>query len=233
MEVQGQILGRIEEYASLSRWERAEVGRELRRLGHSYGEIMDLIPVQKSTLATWCREVDLTEEQVAAIKTRRAPQPGIPRDTQRKRRQEVELIRTQARKDIVRFLAQPLWVADVALYWGEGSQTPRRLALANADPAALRLFKTWGTAHHQPASGWRARLNLHADNDESAARGWWSRELSISIDDFTKSYVEPDGTGHRKNHLPFGVCTLTKRKSADAFVVTMTWIDFFQSTLGS
>ncbi|MFZ0014711.1 MAG: hypothetical protein WAL25_11425, partial [Acidimicrobiia bacterium] len=228
-----ELLGRVEAFESLSRWEKSEVGRGLRRLGHSYGEIMNLIEVKKSTLATWCRDIDLTEEQIRAIKRRHAQHPGIPRDTQRKRRREVQVLRAGARNDVSRLLAQPLWVAGVALYWGEGSKTTRRLAMANADPAALRLFKSWATAYHDPDSGWRARLNLHADNNEQAARGWWSQELSISIDDFTKSYIKPDGTGHRKNHLPYGVCTLIKRKSANAFVVTMTWIDFFQSNLGS
>ena len=54
---------RIASWEMLSRWERSELGKDLRRSGLSYGEIMALIPVKKSTLATWCREVKLTEEQ--------------------------------------------------------------------------------------------------------------------------------------------------------------------------
>ena len=84
---------RIDSWDTLSRWERAELGRDLRRLGLSYGEIMDLIQVKKSTLATWCRDVKLTEEQVEALKLVRPPLPGIPRNTQRKRHREIEMIR--------------------------------------------------------------------------------------------------------------------------------------------
>ena len=87
---------RIGSWDTLSRWERSELGKDLRRLGLSYGEIMDLIPVKKSTLATWCRDVKVTEEQVQALKLRRPPLPGIPRNTQRKRHREIELIRAQA-----------------------------------------------------------------------------------------------------------------------------------------
>ena len=83
MELGSEFRSRIEEWDRLSRWERSELGMDLSRLGLSYGEIMNLIPVKKSTLATWCREVRLTEEQWAAIKSRRPPIPGIPRDTQR------------------------------------------------------------------------------------------------------------------------------------------------------
>ncbi|MFQ5524037.1 MAG: hypothetical protein ACE5F5_10730 [Acidimicrobiia bacterium] len=81
MEVGKELRARIDTWDSLSRWERSELGRDLRRAGLSYGEIMDLIPVKKSTLATWCNSVRLTEEQIEAIKKRRAPKPGIPRAT--------------------------------------------------------------------------------------------------------------------------------------------------------
>ena len=66
MELGSEFRARIEEWDRLSRWERSELGKDLRRLGLSYGEIMDLIPVKKSTLATWCRDVRLTEEQYKA-----------------------------------------------------------------------------------------------------------------------------------------------------------------------
>jgi len=45
------LRARIYEWDQLSRWERSELGKDLRRLGMSYGEIMNLIPVKKSTLA--------------------------------------------------------------------------------------------------------------------------------------------------------------------------------------
>ncbi len=82
MELEVTVLERMRTYEALSRWEKSELGRELRRLGLSYGEIMELIPVKKSTLATWCREVNLPEQQIAALKKRRAPEPGIPHEWQ-------------------------------------------------------------------------------------------------------------------------------------------------------
>jgi hypothetical protein len=62
MEVGSEFQARIAAWETMSRWERSELGKDLRRLGLSYGEIMDLIPVKKSTLATWCREVKLSED---------------------------------------------------------------------------------------------------------------------------------------------------------------------------
>jgi hypothetical protein len=232
MDLEAKVLERVGAYGSLSRWEKSELGRELRRLGLSYGEIMDLIPVKKSTLATWCRDVWLTEEQVEAIKERRAPEPGIPRDTNRKRRKEIELIRAQAALEAEHLISDPLWLAGTVLYWGEGFKTQNQLGMANSDPHALRLFMRWADRFHLPTTGFRAKLNLHVANDELAARQWWSRELGIPISAFNKTFIKPDGTGHRKNHLRHGVCMVTKRKCADAFHATAGWIEFLQARLG-
>lgn len=67
----------------LSRWERSELGRAVRRLGWSHGEIMELIPVPKGTLANWCRDIRLSEQQIQEIAGRTSSRRGVPRDTQR------------------------------------------------------------------------------------------------------------------------------------------------------
>ena len=185
MELGVAVLERVGAYEELSRWEKSELGRDLRRLGLSYGEIMELIPVRKSTLATWCRDVRLTTYQVEAIRERRpSTVRGVPRDTQRKRHREVELLRAQATLEAVHFVEDPFWVAGVCMYWGEGSKTVRRLAMANADPAALRMFKRWSDQFFSPNEGWRARINLHADKMrprlESGGHLRWASPWEIS-----------------------------------------------------
>lgn len=230
MELETAVLERVENWDSLSRWEKSELGRRLRRQGLSYGEIMELVPVKKSTLATWCRDIALTAEQIAAIKARRAPEPGLPRDTQRKRHREIEMIRAQARLEAEHLVDDPCWVAGVSMYWGEGFKTQSSLGMANSDPFALRLFIKWSDRYHGQGE-YRARLNLHRENDEPAARRWWAQELSLPTDAFTKSFIKPDGTGHRKNHLPAGVCRINRRRSADALHTTLAWIEFLQHRL--
>ncbi len=233
MGVGPELEARIAEWDQSSRWERSELGKDLRRVGMTYAEIMELIPVKKSTLATWCREVRLTDEQYAAIKERTGSQAGIPRDTNRKRRSEINLIKAQALTEAKILVHEPLWVAGTTLYWGEGYKTQSTLGMANADPAALRLFMRWASVYHSQPAEFRARLNIHANNDESSARRWWSAELGIDLKDFTKTFVKPDGTGHRKNHLPNGVCAVRLRRSADAFHRTIAWVEFLANRLGN
>ncbi|HVR78910.1 MAG TPA: hypothetical protein VMS99_11020 [Acidimicrobiia bacterium] len=116
MEVGTEFRVRIDSWDSLSRWERSELGKDLRQLGLSYGEIMDLIPVKKSTLATWCREVKLSEVQYLAIRQRTGSRQGIPVDTQWKRRLEIERIRDEARVQVRELINEPMWVAGTILY---------------------------------------------------------------------------------------------------------------------
>jgi hypothetical protein len=226
MELEANILERVRIWEQLSRWERSELGRDLRRCGLSYGEIMELVPVKKSTLATWCRDIALTPPQIEAMTLRRPPIPGIPRNTQRKRHREIEAIQAEARLEALHLQDDPLWSMGVALYWGEGSKTSRRLEMAHSEPEALRLFMSWTRSFHHPHSSFAASMNLHYDNDESSAKEFWLVELNLHPEDFTKTFIKPDGTGHRKNHLATGVCRLTMRKSTDAFLRTMEWIDF-------
>jgi len=209
---------------ALSRWERAEVGRALRGLGWSYGEIRELVDVPKATLAGWCRDIRLTDDQVAAMKDRGGSRRGVPRDTQRKRRVEIEHIRAEARAFAAAHLHDPLFVAGTVLYWGEGAKTSPRLSVTNADAAALRLFIRWVRRFHESEAAFVLALHLHEGNDDAAARRWWTEALDLADADFTRTFIKPAGTGHRKNHLRHGVCRVLLRRSADAWHATMAWI---------
>jgi hypothetical protein len=232
MELEVAVLERVRAYKSMSRWERSELGKDLRRLGLSYGEIMDLIPVKKSTLATWCRDVDLTMEQVEAIRKRRAQEPGIPRNTQRKRWAEIESIRLEARTQVESLLNDHLWLAGTVLYWAEGSKTRNQLRLANTDPKALRLFVAWVRGYIDPDASFSMQLHLHEGNDENAARCYWRRETGLARANFYKTFIKPKGTGHRNNRIPYGVCSVKVRRCADGWHTAMAWIEALSPYLG-
>lgn len=231
MELEAFLLERVGKYETMSRWERSELGRDLRRQGLAYGEIMELIPVKKSTLATWCRETRLTEAQWESIKQRRAPIPGYRRDTNHKRRSEIASIRSRARSQIPELIRDPLWLAGVILYWAEGSKSSGHVAMANSDPRVLRLFIRWSIAFLHPA-GFSLHLHLHEGNDEGASRAFWVDETGLTEANFHKTFIKPKGTGHRKNHLAHGICTVKVRRAADAWNVIMEWIDGLSDSFG-
>jgi hypothetical protein len=224
-EVPDELLRQAEQWDELHRWERRELGRKLRRLGLTYSEIRELIPVPKSTLAYWCRSVELTPEQIAAIRERGHSQTGVPRDTQPHRRREIAAVRASARRSAPRLLEEPLFAAGAALYWAEGAKSCNDLAIANTDPALLLVFIRWVRTYLDPNAEFRLSLHLHAGNDEGAAQQFWRRESSLPSARFTKTYVKPEGTGHRRNRLEHGVCRVRVCRSTDFWHMTMEWID--------
>lgn len=131
----------------LKRWERREIGQELRRLGLSYAEIREMIPVPPGTLSGWCRDIEL--EPLLAARLR-----GIRPDTLL--RQEVGLqrrkatvtrhkaMRAAARVEAVALMGDPMWMAGVVAYWAEGGKRATSLRFSNSDPAMIRLFIEWG-----------------------------------------------------------------------------------------
>ena len=211
----------------LSPWERAELGRSLRSLGWSYGEIMEVIPVAKSTLSTWCRDIPITPDQAQAIVTRTGSRKGVPRDTQWKRNLVIADIRSRARSEVTLLIKNPFWVAGTVMYWAEGAKTGRALQMSNSDPRALRLFIEWVRQFHCQDAEFVLQLHLHEGNDETHARGTWIASLALdpAATSFHRTFIKPKGTGYRKNHLAHGVCRVHLRRGTDAFIRTMVWIE--------
>jgi hypothetical protein len=214
-------------WIEMARDERRQLVRRLRACGLSYGEIAAVVPVPKATLAGWCRGISLSADQSLAIQRRRGPRRGSPRDTQRKRRLEVEAICDEARSLAPVLLEDPFFVGGLSLYWAEGSKAKKELAMANTDVRLLNTFIAWVRRYIDPAASVVLTLHLHAGNDLRRAVDYWSSELLVESPEFTKPYIKPDGTGHRKNHLPYGVCRVRVRRSTDAWHRSMTWIDEF------
>lgn len=214
-------------WQELTRWERAELGRGLRRQGWTYGEIMDVLPVGKGTLAGWCKEIRLSEGQIEAIKARVPSQKGVPTDTNWKRRLEIQSIRAEAQMSFLTLRHDPKWVAGITMYWAEGAKTSPRLGMANTDPRALRLFIAWVRSYIDSNAEFVLALHLHAGNDDDAAKRWWAEALGLEKVQFTKTFVKPPGTGHRKNRWLHGVCRVQVRRSANAYNATMEWITCF------
>jgi len=228
-----EFRARIGAWDALSRWERSELGKDLRRLGLSYGEIMNLIPVKKSTLATWCREVRLTEGQYEAIRERTyGSRIGIPVDTPWKRRHEIELIRTRTRLEVPHLVSDPCWVAGTVLSWAEGAKTRNKLRLANSDPGPLRLFIEWVRTFLDRHALFSIQLHLHEGNDEPAARHYWRTETGLMEANFYRTFIKPRGTGHRKNHPAHGACTVSVRRCSDDWQRVMAWVSILGRELG-
>jgi len=174
----------------------------------------------------------LTQDQIEAIRERRAQIPGIPVDTNWRRREEIQELRAVARDLVSELATDPLWVAGLVLYWAEGAKTRNFVSMANTDPRALRLFILWLRTYLDPTAQFSLHLHLHEGNDERKAMGYWRAETGLVDANFHKTFIKPKGTGHRKNHLLQGICTVKLRRAADPWNIIMEWIDSVTERFG-
>ncbi len=232
-EIPHDLIGQIATWDDLHRWERRILGIELRKLGLTYTEIRELIPVPKSTLSNWCSGVVLQPSQIERIQlTSSSSRLDVPTDTQWRRRAEIAAIRGQAREFAFLNVWDPWFVLGVTLYWGEGAKSKNYLDLVNSDPRALTAFTAWVRRYLDEEAEFVLALHLHEGNDEDAAKRYWRSALDMPTVPFTKTFIKPRGTGHRKNHLEHGVCRVRTRNASDHWNRVMEWIDVVADLFG-
>ncbi|HEB01447.1 MAG TPA: hypothetical protein ENI16_00425, partial [Candidatus Portnoybacteria bacterium] len=121
----------------------------LRKKGSSYNEILRLVPVAKSTLSLWLRDVGLAKCQRQKLtEKRKNAQLKAQQACREKRIQITEQIKSQAIKEIGNINKRELWLIGTALYWAEGTKQKEtniseQVSFSNSDPKMIALFLKW------------------------------------------------------------------------------------------
>ena len=199
----------------LKRWEQKELVQALRREGLSYREILSWIPfsLSRSTISNWCKEIELTPTQLDRLDRlyREGSYRGRllgPKATQRRRIEEIAAIRSRARLEAIELTQKELWVAGLMLYWAEGTKA-RRVGISNSDPKLINFAMRWFREICKVSEDrFRAQLHLHSGQHEQGLKEFWSYLTRIPLSQFIKSFVKPEGSGHRKNRLYYGTLTV-------------------------
>ena len=126
-----------------------EIAVVLRKQGKTYSEILREIPVAKSTLSLWLREVGLSkpQRQVISAKRRAAQLRGAAkRHTQRI--EGTAEIQTAALKEVGKLSRRELLLIGASLYWAEGSKAKAwrpsvGVQFSNSDPYMVAVFIRW------------------------------------------------------------------------------------------
>lgn len=229
MIVDDRLADRVGSWASLKRWERRELGQELRRLGLSYREIAAIIPVAKGTLSGWCRDIELDAERASQLRLR-ASRPDAARRRGQLLRQRADERRARVRaagvEEAESLRTDARWVAGTVAYWAEGAKRSNELVFSNSDPCFVRLFVLWCTKYLGTTDDrFTVRLHLHAGQDEGERTAFWVAETGMRISQFRKPYIKPEGSGHRKNVLYNGTAIVRVSRSTDLLHRVLGWID--------
>jgi transcriptional regulator with XRE-family HTH domain len=119
-----------------------QLARQIREEeGASIKDIALRVGVSVSSVSTWVRDIELSEEQHSAL---RARNPAYNRQLSGQviaasNRRAERLAYQQHGRRLAR-RADPLHVAGCMLYWAEGAKQRNQLHFSNSDPEMARLF---------------------------------------------------------------------------------------------
>jgi len=199
-----------------SRWfELKPDAIKLRKKGFSIGKIERRLGIPRSTLSGWLRNIELSQKQKekltqdwknALVKARK--KAVLWHNAQKEKR--LKLAEEQALKivgDIDITDKKILELALAILYMGEGTKKKIETSMGSSDPLILKFFlAALKRLYDFDIKKIKCQLNLRADQSPEKMKRFWSKELSVPINNF--GYVNLDKRTVGSKTYPYykGVC---------------------------
>jgi len=207
---------------------------QLRKRGKSYNKISKELGIPKSTLVDWFSDLKWSQE----IKKELVQKANyIARKRLRllnKRHKAMweawrEEARQQAKKEFPRLKRNPLFIAGLMLYWGEGDSKIEnaQVRLANTNPDLIKLFSLFlKNVCKIPSEKIKISMILYPDLDEKKCRLFWSIAAKIPPEQFKKSQIIKGK--HPTKKLSYGICVvrLTSRQLKEKIFM---WLSLFHN----
>jgi len=200
---------------------------KLRTLGHTYGEIKQVLNVKipKSTLTSWFKKLKLSGESqnrlknIIKKKTKIAHQAALCAN---KARRVSYLDAITHRVSHLHDYSEKIDVAKIMLamlYLGEGTKNRKGdLLFANSNPDIIKLYlKLLRKCYTIDESKFRCTVQCRADHDTVKLEKFWLNITKISAKQLYKTRIDPRTVG-KKSKKPnyMGVCCINYF-SADIF----------------
>lgn len=181
----------------------------LRKSGLSYSEILKQVPVAKSTVSLWLRDVGLSKQQKQRLTDKKLA--AIARGGAAKRQQRIlltEKIHTEAEKELGKLSQREFWLLGIALYWAEGSKEKEGapgtgVSFSNSDGRMIHLFVKWLTENRGiERQHIRFEIYIHENNKHrlEQVRRYWAEMTGFPVEKFVAVYFKKNKIkSNRKN----------------------------------
>lgn len=209
---------------------------QLRHQGKSYKQIHRELGIGTSTLAWWFKHEPWSQE----IKARLSAEVSwsnprslelLAQANRERWKLKHEQYRTTAVKEFPKFKHNPLFLAGVMLYWGEGDKKVKNclVSLSNSDPEMIKIFNNFlisvcGVSRERI----KLSLILYPDLIDSVQKNLWSKLTNIPITNFNKSSFIKGRHPTKRNS--YGVC-LIRVSSRYLKEKIIAWIKLYQNEL--
>ncbi len=186
---------------------------ELRKKGHSYNYISEILNISKSTLSDWLAEIPYrpNAETVSRIGRARAASGEAKSKIRRASILEAGI---EAKRELGRMSRRDLFMLGLGLYIGEGSKASEVTRFVNSDPATLNLMIRWFTeVLALPKRNLRIRIHLYPDCNEKHSLQYWSKVTTIPLSQFQKTSFDrrTDKKAVKSGKLVHGTAHLSLR----------------------
>jgi len=198
----------------------------MRTQGLSYNEIKRKVPVAKSTLSLWLKEIPLTDEHKTRLYTKQIKILELGSQSQKVRRErEIQKILENAGAEITCPLSTDAYrLFGAALYWAEGTKG-NGLEITNADPNLILFMVRWfGKVFGINSNTLKAHLNLYRQQNEIEVKRFWSELCGIPVCNFGKTYFKPANKGYKHNNLYYGTIKIRVPKGTDIRWRLFGWV---------
>jgi transcriptional regulator with XRE-family HTH domain len=196
--------------------EQREEARRLRReQGCSVKEICTLLGVSKSSVSVWVRDIDLTEEQRAALMKRHSGYAGQHKGSKAVRQKHLELrVQYQDEGRAKALQKDPLHIAGCMLYWAEGRKDRNSLCITNSDADMMQFYMRFlRESLCVENDRIRVYLNCYVSNGLSLEEieDYWITTLQLSHSCLAKTVVNnpPASSQQKGRKLLYGVCSVS------------------------
>ncbi len=169
----------------------------LRKAGHSYAEIVKRVPVSKSSLSLWFKEMPLSTEEKRLLKNRvdakvvggRAKAAAVHRANRESRDQALV---SAMRQLFTAHRNEELFKLGITLYWAAGVKRGTAFLFVNSDAEMVNMMLDWlETYFLLPRREVAVRLYIHKPYAHERCEEQWARAIGVGVSQFKKTIYKP------------------------------------------
>lgn len=202
----------------------------------SYAQISETLGVSKGTVSAWFKGLDWSKTIEETLrKQAELKNTSTLRKYHYKRRTELDELyknaEETAKQEFRALSSKPLFIAGLALYWGEGDKLFQngQVRVSNVDADLLQVYCLFlDQCCGVPYETMKVSLLYYPDHQMEQLLEYWQKVLPIPI----KSYFKPTliQGRHKSRRTEYGVC-IVQVSNKELKMKILTWLSLFATML--
>lgn len=183
---------------------------ELRKQGLSYKEILEKVPVAKSSLSLWLKAVGLSKKQKQGLTEKKLA--GMKRGWNTRHENRIlltEKIKNIAKSEINRLTKKEFWLIGIALYWGEGNKEKNSrpgsgVKFSNSDSKMIEIFLKWLldiVQEKREKIYFEIYIHQNCKNRLNEVINYWADCTGFSKDNFSRIYFKKNKINTKRKNV--------------------------------